>query len=47
MEPKVEVDIWTRALTALERQYVAQGMTREQAEEKACNEIRRQIRDGK
>ena len=46
MEAKAAKEIAFAHLTALERKYMDDGMTREQAEERACNEVRREIRNG-
>lgn len=41
---RAEVDIWDGVLRQKAREYVRQGMTHEAAEEKACSDIRREIR---
>lgn len=44
---RAEVDIWDGMLRQKAREYVAQGMSHEAAEERACNDIRREIRASK
>lgn len=39
-----EVDAWSNRMARKARQYVAEGMSHEDAEERACKDIRREIR---
>lgn len=41
---KAEIDIWMGQVAVKTREYVKQGMSHEEAEEKAVNDIRREIR---
>lgn len=43
-EKKTEVDAWTRQIYTKAREYMAQGMSAEKAEERATDDIRREIR---
>jgi hypothetical protein len=43
---KHEVDAWDRHRQSLKRQYVAEGMSEEAADDKATAEVRREIRQG-
>ena len=44
MDPKIERDIWTDAFERQKREYIAKGLSPEEAEDRASAEIRRQIR---
>jgi hypothetical protein len=44
MAKRAEVNAWDRQLQLRAKQYRAQGMSAEEAEEKACRDIRREIR---
>lgn len=41
---RAEVDIWDGLLRQKAREYVRQGLSHEDAEERACSDIRREIR---
>ena len=41
---RAEVDIWDGLLRQKAREYIAKGMSHEEAKEKACTDIRREIR---
>jgi hypothetical protein len=45
MKERTEVDAWTRQMQAQAREYMRAGMSAEEAEEKACQDIRREIRN--
>ena len=44
MNTKQEVDIWTAYFETKKREYVAQGMSEEDADERASREVRDEIR---
>lgn len=41
---RAEVDIWDGLLRQKAREYVRQGLSHEEAEERACSDVRREIR---
>lgn len=46
MEPKQEVDIWVGMMEARKRELMRdENLSEQEAEDKACTEIRRQIRN--
>ena len=45
MEPKAEVDMWTRIMEVRKQELIEEGVPAEEAEDRACSEIRRQIRN--
>jgi hypothetical protein len=46
MEPRAQIDMWTTLMDAKKREYIAEGMSEEDAEDKACAEVRAEIRRG-
>lgn len=46
MESKQEVDIWVGMMNHRKEELMREGKSAEEAEDQACAEIRRQIRNG-